>query len=262
MELASLAQLAVQHRRHDEVMQGLLAAARRLAAGRPDGGDLEVVREAVEYFDKTVTRHFLDEEGSLFPRLSTRLPELSEALAKLSAEHPDQIALQTEIATVAKGLDGESRPAAGKALLEAASKLAAVHEAHVKREDALFASANGALTAEDDAEIVAEMGTRRDRAPLAPPREVAQAKAKRQRKETVRMPAVKSGLRSSVLGPRPEKTVKKTKTAAKSASKKPAKTKAATSGRRPKTEDRRPKSATGSRPAKASSTSRRSRRRS
>src|SRR5689334_9461796 len=63
MELASLAQLERCHRRHDEVMAQLLEAARRLAAGRPDAGDLERIREAVAYFDRAVTRHFVDEEG-------------------------------------------------------------------------------------------------------------------------------------------------------------------------------------------------------
>ncbi|HEX7839110.1 MAG TPA: hemerythrin domain-containing protein, partial [Kofleriaceae bacterium] len=98
MELASLAQLERSHRRHDDVMAELLDAARRFAAGRPDDGDLTRVRDAVAYFARAVTRHFLDEEGSVFPRLSTRRPELAAALAELSAEHPAQIALHAEVA--------------------------------------------------------------------------------------------------------------------------------------------------------------------
>jgi hemerythrin-like domain-containing protein len=163
MDLGSLAQLDRSHRRHDEVMEGLLAAARRLAAGRPEAGDLDTVHGAVAYFERSVTRHFLDEEGSVFPRLSTRRPELAEALANLSAEHPHQIALQNAIAAAARQLDGESRPGAGKHLLELAARLAEQHKAHVTREDELFRSAEQALTAEDDAEILAEMETRRDR---------------------------------------------------------------------------------------------------
>jgi hemerythrin-like domain-containing protein len=163
MELASLVQLERCHRRHDQVMTELLEAARRLAAGRPDEGDLDRVREAVAYFERAVARHFVDEEGSVFPRLSTRRPELAQALAELSAEHPLQIALQAEVASAAHELDGEARPTAGKVLLDAATKLAEAHRAHVGREDALFANAHEALTAEDDAEIVAEMETRRGR---------------------------------------------------------------------------------------------------
>ncbi len=163
MSLASLAQLDRSHRRHDDVMSQLLEAARRLAAGRPHDTDIDVVRDAVAYFERAVTRHFLDEEGSVFPRLSTRRPELAEALASLSAEHPAQIALQNAVAECVKQLDGESRPGAGKALLEVAERLAEQHRMHVEREDEIFRGAHEALTAQDDADIVAEMETRRDR---------------------------------------------------------------------------------------------------
>src|SRR5262245_61402264 len=163
MPLASLEQLARSHRRHDDVLAKLLDAARRFAAGRPDPGDLDAVAAAVSYFERAVPRHFLDEEGSVFPRLSTRRPELAPELAALSAEHPPQITLQTQVITAARGLDGESRPAAGKALLDVATRLADAHRAHVAREDAIFATAEEALSAEDDNEIVAEMETRRDR---------------------------------------------------------------------------------------------------
>src|SRR6185295_18763756 len=130
MELASLAQLERSHRRHDEVMAELLEAARRLAAGRPDEGDVPRVHAAVEYFERSVPRHFLDEEGSVFPRLSTRRPELAAELAALSAEHPPQIELQGHIAAAARELDGEARPAAGKTLLDAATRLAEAHRSH------------------------------------------------------------------------------------------------------------------------------------
>src|ERR1044071_293547 len=163
MELASLAQLERCHRRHDEVMGELLDAARRFAAGRPDDGDIQLVHEAIDYFARAVTRHFVDEEGSVFPRLSTRRPELAAALAELSAEHPAQIEMHDEVAAAARELDGDSRPTAGKTLLDAATRLAEAHRAHVGREDQIFASAHEALTAEDDAEIIIEMETRRDR---------------------------------------------------------------------------------------------------
>ncbi|HEX5058895.1 MAG TPA: hemerythrin domain-containing protein [Kofleriaceae bacterium] len=163
MSLASLDQLDRSHRRHDDVMTQLLDAARRLAAGRPHDTDVNVVRDAVAYFERAVTRHFLDEEGSVFPRLSTRRPELAEALASLSAEHPAQIALQNAVAECVKQLDDESRPGAGKALLEIAEKLADQHRKHIEREDEIFRTAHEALTEQDDTDIVAEMETRRDR---------------------------------------------------------------------------------------------------
>src|SRR5215470_18894462 len=97
MALASLAQLERSHRRHDDVLAKLLEAARRFAAGRPDAGDVQAVQSAIEYFERAVPRHFLDEEGSVFPRLSTRRPELAAELAALSAEHPPQIDLQKHV---------------------------------------------------------------------------------------------------------------------------------------------------------------------
>src|ERR1051325_10481121 len=66
MELASLAQLERSHRRHDDVMAELLDAARRFAAGRPDDDDLARVKDAIAFFGRAVTRHFVDEEGSVF----------------------------------------------------------------------------------------------------------------------------------------------------------------------------------------------------
>jgi hemerythrin-like domain-containing protein len=144
-------------------MVGLLAAARRLAAGRPEAGDVDTVHGAVAYFASSVTRHFLDEEGSVFPRLSTRRPDLTAQLAALSAEHPPQIDLQHRVAETAKQLDGDARPTAGKRLLELAEQLDARHRAHVATEDEIFRAAGDALTAEDDQEIVSEMEMRRDR---------------------------------------------------------------------------------------------------
>ena len=161
MELASLAQLDRSHRRHDEVMAGLLAAARRLAAGRPEPSDVATVRDAVDYFARAVTRHFRDEEGSVFPRLSTRRPELAETLAALSSEHPLQIALHQAITDAARQLD-DGRPNGGKSVLELAEKLNEIHRAHVEKEDQIFAAARDAFTAEDDAEMTTEMETRRD----------------------------------------------------------------------------------------------------
>ncbi len=144
-------------------MAGLLEAARRFAAGRPEDTDLELVRDAVAYFERSVTRHFKDEEGSVFPRLSTRRPELAPELAALSAEHPTQVELQARVAAAVSNLDSGTRPSAGKDLLDAAMALAEAHNVHVGREDALFQIAQEALTPEDDAEISAEMETRRDR---------------------------------------------------------------------------------------------------
>ena len=182
MERASLGRLADSHRRLDDVMDRLLAAARRLAAGRPDAGDVAAVQGAASELAEAARRHFLDEDGSVFPRLSTRRPELAEAIARLSAEHAPQIAMQTALADAAKALDGGSRPGAGKVLLELAEKFGAQQRAHDQQEETLLADAGGALTAEDDAEIAAEMATREQRDErreiVAKPKASAKPKAK------------------------------------------------------------------------------------
>ncbi|HEY4181463.1 MAG TPA: hemerythrin domain-containing protein [Kofleriaceae bacterium] len=236
MELVSLAQLERTHRRHDEVMASLLEAARRLAAGRPDTTDVSAVHEAVAYFQRAVTRHFVDLEGSVFPRLSSRRPDLAPELAALSAEHPNQIELHALIAAAADELDTQARPAAGMALLDVATRLASLHRAHVSRKDVVFAEAAGALTAQDDLEIQTEMETRRDREPGTPAvlREVTTivelAKAtkppmKQKAKTAAKKPvATKAKAAPAKKKPAPKKspTAKKPQQARKAKTKKPA----------------------------------------
>jgi hemerythrin-like domain-containing protein len=242
MELASLAALERTHRRHDEVVAELLDAARRFAAGRPDDGDLARVHDAVAYFERTVTRHFVDEDGSVFPRLSTRRPELAAALAELSAEHPTQITLQAEVASAAHELDGLARPSAGKTLLNAATKLANVHHAHVGREDEIFATAHEALTAQDDREIVAEMEMRRDRkdhdgragAPSAP--SVAAKPRRRAAGATTKLTTKRASVAGRSSAKRAARKIAATTSAKRAASKpkpKPAKLGSSKSARKP-----------------------------
>jgi hypothetical protein len=210
----------------------LLEAARRLAAGRPDATDLATVHEAVAYFQRAVTRHFLDEEGSIFPRLSSRRPDLAPELAALSAEHPGQIELQALIAAAADELDTQARPAAGMALLDVATRLADLHRSHVAREDALFAEAGKELTAQDDLDIQTEMETRRDREPTIPPAmrevtaivELAKATAPAPKKLTPapKKLAAKKLAAKSAKKPAGKKTAAKKPAAKKPAAKKPA----------------------------------------
>jgi hypothetical protein len=164
MEPTCLAQLERSHRRHDEVLAALLEAARRFAAGRPAPDDHQRVGDALRYFERAVPRHFEDEEASVFPRLAVRRPDLAAELTALAAAHPAQLVLQQAVAAAAAALADPAAPvgpAAGKALLEAADRLAAAHHAHVASEDALLEAAAGALTAQDDSEITGEMEARR-----------------------------------------------------------------------------------------------------
>ncbi|MBP9088447.1 MAG: hemerythrin domain-containing protein, partial [Kofleriaceae bacterium] len=144
-------------------MAALVAAARRAAAGRSEPEVLQPVYDALAYFSRAAPRHFLDEDGSVFPRLSMRQPTLAPKLAALTAEHPAQVALHHRIAEAATGYALAPAARSGKALLEAALELETLHHRHVAVEDALFTQAAQLLTADDDREISAEMETRRDR---------------------------------------------------------------------------------------------------
>jgi hypothetical protein len=166
-------------------MESLVEAARRLAAGRPDTFDIDRINDAVVYFRRSITRLFLDEEGSLFPRLSTRRPELAEQLAEVAAGHPAQVKLQDQIAELAAALDGESRQGAHKDLLEAATALAQAHHARVARLDHVFTIAKAALTAQDDADIAAEMEKRRDRRDESDQSDDPVPVSRRERSETI-----------------------------------------------------------------------------
>jgi len=192
MALASLAELDVLHRQHDEVLTTLLEVATRYAAGRPAAGDPALIEQVVVFFETVVPRHFTDEEGSVFPRLSTRRPELAGELANLSAEHPYQIQLQGLVAAAARALtasDHTARPVVGKTLLDAATRLAEAHRAHVSAEDALFAAAHLSFTSEDDTEILAEMETRRDRDRPRPKVKPAPERSKRSKPSRRAAPA-------------------------------------------------------------------------
>lgn len=175
MQPACLTALERSHSRHHEVVTALVAAARRLAGGAGAGGDeggdeagdeldaLDDVSAAVDYLHRSVPRHFLDEEDSLFPRLGKRLPERAAQLAQLASEHPAHVALHHRIAAAAAELAEQTVPAAAARLLEAALELARVYEDHARREDALFADAASALTGEDLRGIDDEMEARRGR---------------------------------------------------------------------------------------------------
>lgn len=212
MALASLAQLDVLHRQHDEVLETLLDVATRYAAGRPDAEDPARIDQAIDFFETIVPRHFTDEEGSVFPRLSTRRPELAGELANLSAEHPYQIQLQGLVAAAARALtssDHAARPIVGKTLLDAATRLADAHHAHVTAEDTLFAAAQLSFTSEDDTEILAEMATRRDRDRPRPKTRPAAGSSKRVAPAAAKTAAKKSVTKKAA--PKPAAKRKPTK---------------------------------------------------
>ncbi|HRC57568.1 MAG TPA: hemerythrin domain-containing protein, partial [Kofleriaceae bacterium] len=162
MQPSCLASLERSHLRHAEVMSKLLAAARRLADGLDaDHGELSEVSAGVEYLHRSVPRHFLDEEQSLFPRLERRMPELGAALSKLVAEHAVHRRLHERIAEASSELAQGARPGAATRLLEAVRELAALYEAHAGQEDEYFVLAARVLSPSELLEIEDEMERRR-----------------------------------------------------------------------------------------------------
>jgi len=160
------------HLRHAEVVHGLVAAARRLVgptAGEKEPTEAEenealgVVEDALAYFHRSVPRHFLDEEQSLFPRLALRVPAHAAALAALIAEHPFHLALHRRIEDAMKVIEQRYSPHALDELLDAALELERAYADHARREDVLFEEAARALTEEDLRGIDDEMEKRRGR---------------------------------------------------------------------------------------------------
>ena len=52
------------------------------------------------------------------------------------------IALQNQVVEAARELEGEARPSAGMALLDAATKLFEAHRTHIEREDELVSASS------------------------------------------------------------------------------------------------------------------------
>ncbi len=169
MQPPCLESLERSHVRHAEVVRDLVAAARRLAAdprGRTEAqemDDLDQIGGAIDYFHRSVPRHFRDEEESLFPRLGQRLPERAAELAQLIAEHPGHLALHQRITEAFEVLGQRRLQRVLDGLLATALELERAYEDHAHREDALFAEAATALTARDLEEIGEEMERRRGR---------------------------------------------------------------------------------------------------
>ncbi|MCE9573724.1 MAG: hemerythrin domain-containing protein, partial [Deltaproteobacteria bacterium] len=159
-----LEQLDRAHRRHDEQMRNLCTATRRVAQGNYGQEDQEAITEAVDYLLRAVPRHFGDEEESLFPRLTARVPDLAPALAQLADEHRTHEALHLKLNELwARASKGDK--AAARGLDDEAQRLASLYARHVSEEDALFARVVQAITEDEDRTIMDEMDARRGRGP-------------------------------------------------------------------------------------------------
>ena len=127
----------------------------------------EVAAKIHRYFTVALPLHEEDEEGSLFPRLLERMPQLRQRLAAFRRDHE---ALNDGVAgIVAASLEVKSGPgdaAAVGRLASAARALEDVWQSHLSAEEGeLFPAARQALSAEDRAAIRQEMDARRARLP-------------------------------------------------------------------------------------------------
>ena len=136
------------HRRHEEEIAALVAAAR--------AGDQATAEDVLAFLDRSSPRHFADEEESLFPRARAKVPEHAEAIARLVAEHREQEKIHDRLRVRVEAGDLA-------AALPEAEALAAIHRRHAAAEDVLFPKLAEALGAEELAAIADEMQGRRGR---------------------------------------------------------------------------------------------------
>jgi hemerythrin-like domain-containing protein len=107
---------------------------------------------------RTPTRQALDEEQSLFPRLS-RVPQLAGLLDRLTVQHRDQTALIDELrAQLAAATPDDAQ------LRDVVARLDAAYRQHINIEEReLFPAAKAALDADDLGGMASEMDARRGR---------------------------------------------------------------------------------------------------
>lgn len=161
-QLNVLAKLKNSHGRLREELSSLGDAAAALAANNDDRAALDLVRDAIDYFDRAVTRHEADEEKSLFPRLS-HIDEVTATLAALHSEHATQRKLHDDLRSLVS-FDYPPSAAEIKKLGEIASALAQSYETHLHREEHdLFPIAESVLDTAAHEAIASEMEARRGR---------------------------------------------------------------------------------------------------
>lgn len=161
MRDTAISQLESSHRRHDDRLELLAAAAEQLASGHGGPADLEELEDHVTWFARSVPLHFGDEDEVVFPALVAARAELAAPLAALSAEHPALLAAHDHVREAVLAWNGREPPADSLPTFVAAVRdLAKRYRDHAAREDALFAAHRVKL---DDASLLAALAVRRGR---------------------------------------------------------------------------------------------------
>jgi len=144
-----------EHRVIETVLDCLEAMAARCA----EGGSLDAqsAREAVDFFRGFADRcHHGKEEAELFPAMEARgFPADQGPTAVMRAEHAEGRRLLAEIE---RAIDGAAapEPRASRAFAESSLRYTALLREHIQKEDhCLFPMADGALTNEDQAALLA-----------------------------------------------------------------------------------------------------------
>lgn len=164
MRDTAIGQLESSHRRHDERLELLIAAAEQLAGGHGGPADIEELEDQTTWFARSVPMHFGDEDEVVFPALLAARADLAAPLAALSAEHAALLAAHAQVRETVLGWQGRE-PAAETlpGFVAAVRELATRYRDHAAREDELFASAADATVSLDNASLLAALGVRRGR---------------------------------------------------------------------------------------------------
>jgi iron-sulfur cluster repair protein YtfE (RIC family) len=152
------------HRRLEENLNQLRAAAEAIAGGPATDADRATVCEVVEFFERSVTRHEADEEQSLFPRLRER-GAIDPVLDTLVDEHREHNRLHRRLREITD--TWRDRPPtldSAQHLLRLVVEIQDAYARHLELEERQLFPAARELSTRALAEAADEMQARRGRA--------------------------------------------------------------------------------------------------
>ncbi len=151
------------HAKLEEALRELREAADAIAAGAGTEADQELVREVVDFFERSVTRHEADEEQSLFPRLRGKAG-IDPVLDTLVDEHREHNRLHRRLREITDTWrDSLPDPQHADHLVRLVSELEDAYTRHIRLEDDKLFPAARALSAAELAAAADEMQARRGR---------------------------------------------------------------------------------------------------
>lgn len=156
------------HRRIEDFLNRLISVTRQGGGGALSAEQRTVLEGALRYFREAAPKHRMDEEESLFPRISAlQRPEAKPALARLAALEQDHAAAEAAHEEVERlgGLwlaKGGLTPDEAGRLGELLGRLSALYQKHIQIEEAdIFPLAGKILDPAAIKAIGEEMAARR-----------------------------------------------------------------------------------------------------